>query len=128
MSMAVARGGSATWRTNPISGDWNNAANWTPATVPNGPGDNATFDVSSQLNVMLSANTDVNSIVYDAAASAYDTTVPAGITLTAENGIMNNSAATQTLRYPTRSAGRKWRPGWEWNDRSQYECHARRER
>jgi hypothetical protein len=27
---------SAQWDLNPISGDWNTAANWTP-TVPNGP-------------------------------------------------------------------------------------------
>ena len=35
--------GSATWNSNPVSNDWNTAANWTPATVPNGPEDIATF-------------------------------------------------------------------------------------
>ena len=30
---------SATWSTNPTNGDWNNPANWTPHTVPNGPSD-----------------------------------------------------------------------------------------
>src|SRR6266446_2574459 len=33
-----AFGGSATWNLNPTSGDWNTATNWTPETVPNGPG------------------------------------------------------------------------------------------
>jgi hypothetical protein len=28
---------SATWNLNPAGDDWNTAANWTPATVPNGP-------------------------------------------------------------------------------------------
>ena len=26
--------GSATWSTNPVSKDWNTAANWMPETVP----------------------------------------------------------------------------------------------
>jgi hypothetical protein len=34
--------GSATWKLNPGSGDWNTASNWMPATVPNGPSDVAT--------------------------------------------------------------------------------------
>jgi hypothetical protein len=32
----TALAGSATWLTNPGSGNWNSATNWTPATVPNG--------------------------------------------------------------------------------------------
>jgi hypothetical protein len=28
---------SAQWNFNPVSGDWNTAANWTPTTVPDGP-------------------------------------------------------------------------------------------
>ena len=38
-----AYAGSATWNLNPTSSDWNTATNWTPATVPNGPTDVATF-------------------------------------------------------------------------------------
>src|SRR5439155_17434789 len=37
------RAGSATWNLNPMSGDWNTAANWTPATVPNSPADTASY-------------------------------------------------------------------------------------
>ncbi len=44
---STAFAGSATWNLNPTSGDWNTAANWTPATVPNGPADTATFDISN---------------------------------------------------------------------------------
>ena len=43
---ASARAGSATWNLNPTTSDRNTAANWTPTTVPNGPGDTATFAVS----------------------------------------------------------------------------------
>jgi hypothetical protein len=34
---------SAQWDLDPISGDWNTAANWTPMGVPNGPADIATL-------------------------------------------------------------------------------------
>ncbi len=44
---ALVQAGSATWRVNPSSGDWNTAANWTPMTVPNGPIDTATFGFST---------------------------------------------------------------------------------
>src|SRR5215813_9479155 len=43
--------GSATWNLNPTSDDWNTAANWTPATVPNQPSDTASFATSDQTNV-----------------------------------------------------------------------------
>ena len=39
--------GSATWATNPTSGDWNTAANWRPQTVPNATTDIATFGASN---------------------------------------------------------------------------------
>src|SRR5438552_7700893 len=47
LSIQSSRAGSATWNLNPTSGDWNTASNWTPATVPNGPDDTATFGVSN---------------------------------------------------------------------------------
>src|SRR5438874_13841076 len=62
---------SATWNLNPISNDWNTAANWTPATVPNGPNDVATFGVSSTTDVSITASIEVNSIVFSPGASAF---------------------------------------------------------
>ena len=47
LSATSSFAGSATWNLNPTSGDWNTATNWTPATVPNGPTDTATFGVSN---------------------------------------------------------------------------------
>jgi hypothetical protein len=45
--------GSATWALNPQFGDWYIADNWTPPTVPNGPGDTATFDVSNITDITV---------------------------------------------------------------------------
>jgi hypothetical protein len=43
--------GSATWKKSPATNDWQTASNWTPRTVPNGPGDTATFASSNQTGV-----------------------------------------------------------------------------
>src|SRR2546425_13164045 len=72
---STAFAGSATWKTNPGSGDWNTAANWTPATVPNGPVDIATFAFSNITNVSVSAEIEVDSIVFTSGASAFTITV-----------------------------------------------------
>ena len=42
---------------NPVNNRWNKAANWTPATVPNGDADIATFGVSNMTGVLLTAPT-----------------------------------------------------------------------
>jgi autotransporter-associated beta strand protein len=91
---------SATWKQNPTSSDWNTAANWTPATVPNGPADTATFQFSNRTSVSLSANTEVNGIVFNASASAFTITVPGAnnLSLTISGvGITNNSGITQNF-------------------------------
>src|SRR2546423_11292681 len=66
--------GSATWNLSPTSGDWNTAANWTPATVPNGETDTATFDLSNITDVAVSASTTVNGIIFNPGASAFTIT------------------------------------------------------
>src|SRR5437764_9423301 len=93
---------SPTWKTNPATGDWNHAANWTPRTIPNGPSDTATFATSNTTNVFLSANTEVNGIVFNAGASAF-TIISAPLSqgtvqLTIGGvGITNNSGITQNF-------------------------------
>src|SRR2546423_6743921 len=62
----TAFAGSATWKASPGSNDWNTASNWTPATVPNGPSDTATFAFSNTTNVSTSADMEVGSIVFNA--------------------------------------------------------------
>src|SRR5262245_34790617 len=77
-----ARGDSASWNLNPTSGDWNTSTNWTPATVPNGPADTATFDFSNLSAIALSTSVEVSGITFDVGASAFSLTVPDTQTLT----------------------------------------------
>jgi autotransporter-associated beta strand protein len=89
---------SATWNLNPTSGDWNTAANWTPATVPNGPSDTATFATSNTTGVSLSADTEINGIVFNPSASAFTISPNPVATLTISgSGITNNSGAVQNF-------------------------------
>ncbi|MDQ3198242.1 MAG: hypothetical protein M3Q46_03475, partial [Verrucomicrobiota bacterium] len=93
-----AQAGSAVWSLNPNTNDWNTAANWTPATVPNGPSDIATFNNSSRNNITLSATTEVNGIIYNAGASAFTTSVPSSQVLTVSgSGITNNAGVSQNF-------------------------------
>src|SRR5436190_4391223 len=96
---AVTYAISAQWDLDPISGDWNTDANWTLNRVPNGASDIATFGLSNTSDVSISANTEVNSIVFTPAASnPYTLTASPGLTLTISGvGIVNNSGRTQKL-------------------------------
>jgi hypothetical protein len=72
VSLATAAvAGSATWKSSPATGDWNTAANWSPATVPNGPSDIATFASSNVTTVTLSTNIEVGGITFNPGASAF---------------------------------------------------------
>jgi autotransporter-associated beta strand protein len=84
---------SATWNLNPINSDWNTAANWTPATVPNGPDDIATFDVSNTTSI-LSGNVEVNGIVFNPGASPFTITTADPFAISG-SGVTNNSGITQ---------------------------------
>src|SRR5438132_1217294 len=92
----TAFAGSATWDLNPVSGNWNHAANWTPATIPNGASDIATFGSSSKTNVSISAATTVDGIIFNSGASPFTITASSGLSLTIVGaGITNNSATEQ---------------------------------
>ena len=98
LSIQTARAGSATWSSNPGSGDWNTAANWTPPTgYPNGAGDTATFDVSNTTAVSLSASVQVDGIIFNSGASAYTITASDSDLTVSGTGIANNSGVTQNL-------------------------------
>jgi len=92
-----APAGSATWDLDPTSGDWNTSANWTPATVPNGPADIASFALSSITDISLSADINVDQIVFNPAASAFAITTGPFKTLTFIGGITNNSGVRQNF-------------------------------
>lgn len=65
------RAGGATWNLNPISSDWTISASWTPATVPNGPSDIATFDVSNGMLLSVEENLAADSILFNNSASPF---------------------------------------------------------
>jgi hypothetical protein len=67
----AAFAGSATWKASPSSGNWNTAANWTPATIPSGTAGIATFAFSNTRNVFFAADTEVSGIVFNAGASPF---------------------------------------------------------
>ena len=95
----VTYGISAQWDLDPISGDWDTAANWTPNEVPNGLTDIATFGLSNTAEVSISADTEVNGIIFTpTATNPYTITASPGLTLTISRvGITNNSGLTQNL-------------------------------
>src|SRR2546423_2160948 len=89
---------SATWNLNPISRDWKTAANWMPNTVPNGPGDIATFDVSSVTNVSTREFVLVESITFSSSASPFTISIGTGGNLSLiGSGIENNSGVMQNF-------------------------------
>jgi autotransporter-associated beta strand protein len=103
-ALSTIHADSATWNLHPTSGNWDTAANWTPATVPNGPADIATFSTTSRSTVSLvNVQIEVASLIFDNAATNYTITVgghnkAALSELTIGNaGIVNNSGKLQTF-------------------------------
>jgi autotransporter-associated beta strand protein len=103
--------GSARWSSNPMSGDWNTAGNWIPATIPNTQADTATFGTSNATNLTVgewsdgSGQTDtmVHGIAFAPGANSYTITVtpvPGAYPSSLEiflGGIRNSSGVTQNL-------------------------------
>lgn len=98
LSLQAAHAGSAAWNLSPANGNWSMVSNWSPATVPDSTTDTASFAMSNTTAVSLSASIQVATIVFNAGASPYIITTPAGKTLTLSgSGITNNSGITQEL-------------------------------
>lgn len=102
VALSVAPGqllaGSATWSTNPSSGDWNVAANWVPTTVPGSFSDTASFAQSNNANVFITANTQIDGIVFNPGASAYSISSAPPLILTISGvGVTNNSGIGQNM-------------------------------
>ena len=90
---------SATWDLNPTSSDWNTAANWTPQTVPNGPSDTATFDVSNITDLSVATDIELDAMIFQAGASPYNFTFSGTdkeFTFSG-TGVMNNSEQVQAF-------------------------------
>src|SRR5438552_15005148 len=107
----LANAGSATWNQSPTSDLWNIPENWTPATVPNGETDVASFGVSNITNILdggatslQDAETDLSAMVFGSGASAYTVTMMPGSDTTYSQilafygqGIVNDSGKIQNL-------------------------------
>jgi autotransporter-associated beta strand protein len=98
LALHAAYGGSATWSANPVNGDWNNAANWSPNTVPNGPNDIATFEASNKTDVTISTVTEVSELVFAPGGSGFTIQVAEDQSCTISGtGITNNSGVGQNF-------------------------------
>lgn len=93
-SIQFANAGSATWNLNPVSGDWSTPANWTPATVPSGFGDHATFGASNITSISTSSNIQLTGLVFNADANAYTITIQSNFFFwfRGSSAVVNNSA------------------------------------
>ena len=97
-ALPSAHGGSAAWDLNPATENWNNASNWTPATVPDGPSDVATFGVSNSTAVNILRSVEVSAIDFTAGASAFTISVRPNATLTISGpGVSSGSGIGQNF-------------------------------
>ena len=95
--LAPERG--TTWQQDPATKNWNTPANWTPATVPNGSSDVATFATSTKTNVSVTSGITLDSIVFQPDASPFAISSPsefAGILISGA-GVINNSGFAQNF-------------------------------
>ena len=95
----VAFAGSAMWANIPTNLNWNQAGNWVPATVPNGPADTATIGASFAHAISVVSDTEVDGLVFTPDATGqYAITTNAGNSLTFSGvGITNNSPTTHNF-------------------------------
>jgi autotransporter-associated beta strand protein len=94
--------GSATWSSNPTSGDWNAAANWVPNTVPNASSDIATFGTSNLTALSITnASVELDSAVFNSGAPPYTLTIEIYNLVFYGTGIVNNSGSVQSIVAPT---------------------------
>src|SRR6266480_754484 len=92
--------GSATWKQSPASDDWFTATNWKQRTIPNGPGDTATFASSNQTSIDIVFDREVSGIVFKPGASAFTIATNPQVTpeLTISGvGVTNNSGIVQNF-------------------------------
>ena len=87
----TARAQNATWLANPGTGDFNTAANWTPATVPTGT---ASFGATSTFGLSFSAATSVGGWTFNAGASNYTFTNGQTVVFNGAGIVINGGSAS----------------------------------
>ncbi len=105
----AVRAQDATWLLNPGSGDFDTAANWSPATVPTGT---AFFNTSNTTALSFSTNTTVGGWTFNAGASAYTFAnnqllqfIGAGIVINSGNATININIGGDLEFYFNSTAG-----------------------
>ena len=100
--------GPAVWSATPANGNWNNDANWSPAS-PNGGAALALFGSSSVTSIFISADTTVADMIFGSTASPYTITVVGDWILTIDGaGVTNNSNKMQNIVSAADSGGNGW--------------------
>ena len=64
LSANAIQAGSASWKVNPPTNNWNSASNWTPATIPNSSSDTATFPTSNVSDVMINSSVELKALAF----------------------------------------------------------------
>src|SRR5262245_16274289 len=96
-----ARAQDATWSTTPGSGDFNTAANWTPATVPTGTAFFGPSTITS-LSFALGATNTLSGFTFNVGAPAYSFSLATSSSLTVTGaGIVNNPSNAPSFFLPT---------------------------
>jgi autotransporter-associated beta strand protein len=92
----VAYADSATWvAESPYY--WNSPQNWQPHTVPDSPGDVATFGNSGSTTCTSIYFIDIASVVFTPAAKAFSITIEKSSLSLGDLGVLNQSAVTQNF-------------------------------
>jgi fibronectin-binding autotransporter adhesin len=94
LGATVASAQDATWKPAPVSGDFNNDANWTPATAPSGI---ASFGASNTTSLTFSTSTTVDTFQFNPGAPAYSFGLNGHFLEFTGAGIVNNSSNAPTI-------------------------------
>ena len=94
--------GSATWKASAANDEWFNVNNWVQRTIPNSPGDTATFASSNRTSIDIVAfDMELNGIVFNPGASAFTLATNLQATtlqlIISGVGITNNSGVVQNF-------------------------------
>ncbi|MGX4802422.1 autotransporter outer membrane beta-barrel domain-containing protein [Bradyrhizobium guangdongense] len=91
LSATGAQAQDATWLTNPGSGDFNTATNWTPAAVPTGT---AFFNTSNATALSFAGDTTIGGLTFNPGASNYTFTNNHDLMFDGAGIVINGGSAT----------------------------------
>jgi hypothetical protein len=94
---AAALAVDAVWNANPSSSFWNDDFDWTPASAPEHAGDTATFNTSNVTSLQLSGGVTIDSMTFNAGASAFSIDTSGNSFSFVGHGIANNSGVAQRI-------------------------------